>query len=399
MQPSPDAVRRVRAWVRGGLLLEAGTSWTPEPAVEPAADLLGAVRRHRVGELLATHADQLALPAGLAADLVADLPAARRAVMVQVLELARVRELLDGAGIRSLVIKGPALAVQSAGDLAARGAGDIDLLIDPGSVVAAHRVLCANGWRQRTGSEVEPGTWAWDHVLRSFNAFTYDGNGTAVDLHWRLDPTPDALPGFEAAWERRETVDVGGIAVPTLSPPDALAHTCLHAAKDSWRWLRSLVDIHRLARHDASWGGDAPEGLRRLEVEALALTRSCVGLPPNVPAEVLARLDRVHPAFLARASRAQERPVHAAIPFPGVESLRLMHYMVRASSTRRDLVHAVVGTALPVKAVVGVESRSGWTGVPVVLGHRLRRLGRRGLAWARREPGAGVVDSVIKVHR
>lgn len=395
---SPDAVRRVRSWVRGGLRLEAGRSWTSEPATEPVTDLLDAVRRHRVEELVGTHAAQLLVPDAVVDELAANRTGTRHALMVQVLEIARVQGLLDGAGIRSLVFKGPALAVQTTGDPAARGGGDIDLLIPPDQVVSAHRVLTSHGWVLRPGSEVEPGTWAWGHVLRSFNAFTYDGPAATIDLHWRLDPTLDALPDFETVWDRHEVVDVGGVAVPTLGRGDVLGHTSLHAAKDSFRWMRNLVDLHRLARDPRTWDRGT-EPLRRLEAEALAVTRFVVGLPPTVPADVLARLDVVPASVLNRAVRLQEGPVYAAVPFPGVESMRLMRYMVNASSTRRDLTHSLVSTALPVKAVVGINSRSGWTGVPLTLWHRLRRLRRRGVAWARREPGAGVVDSVVRTHR
>lgn len=400
MQPSPDAVRRVRAWVRGALRLEAGLSWTPETATEPVADLVDAVRRHRVEELVVAQAAGLAVPAALLDQLAVHRDATRHSLMVQVLEIARVRALLGDAGIRCLAFKGPALAVQTAGDPAARGVGDIDLLIPPEAVVGAHRVLTSHGWTLRPGSEVEPGTWAWEHVLRSFNAFTYDGPAATIDLHWRLDPTLDALPDFETAWGRHEVVDVGGVSVPTLGRSDVLAHASLHAAKDSFRWMRNLVDLHRLARDARTWERDLrTEPLRRLEVEALAVTRFVVGLPPTVPADVLARLDRVPGSTLTRAVRLQERPVYAAVPFPGVESMRLMRYMVNASSTRRDLAHSVVSTVLPVKAVVGIDSRSGWTGVPLTLWHRVRRLRRRSVAWARREPGAGVVDPLVRAPR
>lgn len=396
VHPSSAAVGRVRAWVRGGLRLEAGHSWTSETVTEADDDLLDAVRRHRVAEIIGAHAEALGVPSSVAAQ-VADLRAAgRRALMVQILETERVHKLFVEAGLGCLVIKGPALAVQSAGDPTARGAGDVDLLVSPDRVEEAHRLLSSHGWALRSGTEINPGTWAWKHVLGSFNAFTYDGPGSTIDLHWRLDPTLDALPTFAEVWERREVVDLGGILVPTLGRGDVFAHACLHTAKDSWRWMRSLVDVHRLAADPQTWERIAREPLRRLEVQTLAVTRSVVGLPPDVPAEVTARLDRVPASVLRRAAAAQERSVYATYPFPGVESMRLFRYMVVASSTSRDLRHSAVSTALPAKAVVGIESRTAWTGVPLTLVHRVRRVRRRGVAWARREPGAGVVEPIVR---
>jgi len=393
-------VRRVRSWVRGALRTEAGRSWTPEPVTEPVAELVEAVRRHRVADLVASQADALGLPAEVAEPISALRLTGRRALMVQILEIERLHTLFTGAGLRCLVIKGPALAVQTAGDPFARGSGDIDLVISPDDVVAALRLLEANGWRVRVGNEVEPGTWAWGHVMRSFNALTFDGLGSTVDLHWRLDPTLDALPTFAEVWERREEVDLGPVAVQTLAHRDLLAQTSLHTAKDYWRWLRSLVDVHRLAADPRTWERSfGTDPLRRLEVDTLAVTRFMVGLPPGVPVEVLARLDQVPASVLTRALAAQDRPVYAKYPFPGLESMRSLRYMLAASPTARDLRHAAVGTVLPVKSVVGINARTAWTGVPLSLWFRIRRLRRRSVAWARREPGAGVTDSLVRTPR
>ncbi|RNL79957.1 nucleotidyltransferase family protein [Nocardioides marmorisolisilvae] len=408
MHPSPAAVRRVRSWVRGSLRLEAGQEWAPEPAQvptpgapgEPAVELVEAVRRHRVAELLDAHVDALGLDPDVASGIAELRAVGRRGLMVQLLELERLHSAFGAAGLRSLAIKGPALAAQTTGDPSSRGSGDLDLVISPVDVEAACRVLEENGWRMRLGSEVSPGTWAWGHVMRSFNAFTFDGPGSTVDLHWRLDPTLHALPDFEEVWNRREAVDLGAVRVDTLCHADLLGSTSLHAAKDYWRWLRSLVDVHRIAADARTWERAFDQDpLRRLEVQTLAVTRFVVGLPANVPAEVLAELDRVPASVLTRALAAQERPVYATYPFPGVESMRALRYMLAASSTGQDRRHAVVATVLPVKTVVGIEAQSAWTGVPLTLWHRVRRLRRRSVAWARREPGARVVEPVIRTHR
>jgi hypothetical protein len=389
----------VRGWVRGALRLEDGLSWTPESGDESFEDLIEALRRHRVAELVGSQAAGLGVPEVLVSPIEAIRAASRRAMMLQVLETDRLQGLFAGAGIRCMAIKGPALAVQTTGDPAARGSGDVDLLIDLQDVETAHRLLLANGWRIRPGYQVEPGTWAWDHVLRAFNALTYDGPGSAVDLHWRLDPTFDALPTFAEAWERRVRVDLGGgVQVQTLCHADLLAHTSLHNAKDSWRWMRGLVDLHRLAADPRTWDRQG-QPLRKLELRSLAVTRSLVGLPPNVPQPVLDQLDRVRATVLHRAQVAQDRPVAAEYPFPGFESMRLLRYMIAASPSPRDLRHSAVATVLPVKAVIGVEAKSAWTGVPLTLWYRIRRLRRRSVAWVKREPGAGVVDPLVRTHR
>lgn len=394
------ALRRVRSWAQGALRLEAGRPWQPEPAPEQPDELLAAIARHRVTELIAGQAHGLGVPEDVRTSLERLRKASRRALMVQVLETERVAAVLQENGVASLVIKGPALAVQSAGDPGARGAGDIDLLIDRDQVEEAHEILLGHGWTPRAGNEVVPGTWAWRHVLNANNAFTYDGPGSTVDLHWRLDPTLDGLPDFAQVWARRATVTVDGIGFLTLGRGDVLAHTSLHAAKDSWRWMRNLVDVHRLARDPQTWEEAARIApLRRLEVDTLAVTRFVLGLPPAVPTAVLRRVDRVPGSVLVRARTALEQPAYPTYPLPGRESARQLRYLVAASGSPRDLAHSVVSTAIPLRAVVGIEASSAWTGVPLTLWHRLRRVGRRAAAWARREPGAGVVDAVVKVRR
>lgn len=372
----------------------------PEPADEPAEDLLEAIRRHRVAELLGSQAVGLELPVELLGPI-ADLRAVgRRALMVQVLETGRLQQVFDEAGIDSMVIKGPALAVQTTGDPAARGAGDIDLLVDPDRVTDAHELLLASGWSLRPGYDVKPGTWAWRHVMGAFNAFTYDGPGSAVDLHWRLDPTLDALPTFAEAWDRRVRVDLGGVKVDTLCHADLLAHTSLHTAKDTWRWMRSLVDVHRIVANPLTWDRSLDRApLRRLEISTLAVTRFVVGLPGGVPPEVLAQLDQVPASVLTRAVTAQDRPTTAENPFPGSESVRLLRYMLAASPTRRDLRHSAVSTVLPVKSVIGIESESAWTGVPRTLWARVRRLRLRSVAWAKRDTEQGATDPLVRTPR
>ena len=50
-------------------------------------------------------------------------------VEVLVGELVHALDALDRAGVRALAFKGLALAAQAYGDAAARGAGDLDLLV------------------------------------------------------------------------------------------------------------------------------------------------------------------------------------------------------------------------------------------------------------------------------
>ena len=310
VEPTRAATGCVRRWVRTALLAEAKgetrgediAEYAAEPAPASAAlqaeDLLAAVVRQRVVEVVHAHADVLDLPHGLA-DGIAQLRVARRELVpLQLLELARIRELFDGAGVPFLSVKGPVLAVQTTGDVGARGFGDLDVLVDPTSVGALVDLLGAHGWRSSVPLP-DQASWAWRRLLYTSNELTFYGASCSVDLHWRLDPTIDGLPAFDVLWDRRVSVEVGGVVVPTLAPGDALAHLCLNAARDEWRWVRSLVDIHRVARLENAW---KHQRMRGLAVAALIVTDALVGLPPDTPGWVRDRMARVPPRVRDRSA-------------------------------------------------------------------------------------------------
>ncbi len=380
------AVDRVRSLVRAAL----ADGRAPEVAPVSDEELVSAILRHRVAEVVLGAAVEAELATPVRQALRALALAARRDAAVQVLETGRISRLLTDAGLAHLCIKGPALAVQTTGSTSARGAGDIDLLVAPEAVPEAHRLLVGDGWVLQPANAVSPGTWAWRHVLRAFNELSYRGPRGALDLHWRLDPSPHGLPGFEEVWGRRVTVDLSGVRVATLGPQDALAHSCFNAAKDGHRWLRSLVDVHRLAALPAVWDRVGSGSLSRLERSSLAVTRAAIGLPAGVPTPMLRQIDSAA-MDVAGALRRQAEPTAAPFPFPGAESTRLMRHLLRAGGPR-DLGHALLATALPVLTVVGIEDRTAWTGVPRVMVGRARRGGRRTVAWTRRVPGAGVAE-------
>lgn len=360
----------LRTLVRGALAAEEGQPVGPgDLGGVDVAGLLAVVRRHRVAELLRTGAEPLALPAELVAGLDAWRALARPRLLLQAMETVRACALLEGHGIDVLAFKGQALAVLTTGDAGARGPGDVDLLVAPERVPDAHRALLAGGWELREDGRVEPDTWAWRHVSRWGNALTYAGRGADIDLHWRLDPSPGALPPFAVLHGRRAEVPLGGALLPTLSPYDALRHSASH--REGWVWLRTLVDLRRLARDPAVLEGE----LRPVALASLAIARATVGLPEDVPGPVHDRLDRVPQAVVERARGYHVAAVPASFGGGAGSALTFRHGLA-SRSTSADLRHAAMSLVLPAHAALPVRSRSAWTGVPWALALRLRTLVR-----------------------
>ncbi|WP_408896819.1 nucleotidyltransferase family protein [Nocardioides sp. R1-1] len=364
-----DALDLLRRLVSAALDAEEGRPVGPARLgeAEPRA-LLDVVRRHRVPELLGSRAGELGLPAEVTAVLDAMVEGDRQRRLVHALETVRVERLLDTAGIASLVFKGVPLAVLTTGSADARGAGDVDVLVRPADVASAHAVLTRAGWALHERGRVEPGMWAWRHVLRWGHSLTYLGPGVDVDLHWRLDAVPGAQPPAHALLARRTTVEVGGAPVPTLAPVDAFHHLAGH--REGWTWLRTLVDLRRLARDPAVFDRE----LTAPALTSLAAARASVGLPASVPPRVLAALDRVPDAALARVRVTHEGAVGA---FGGAGAVRELRHGLASSRGPRDLGQVVMSAVLPAHAALPVRSTTAWGGVPRALALRARRLAGR----------------------
>ncbi len=372
MTPALDLLGRLLDTALG---IEEGVA--PRPVggdlEQPVAttDLLEAVRRHRVPEVLHHHARVLGLADDVTRVLAALVEANRQRHLIQAFETARAWRLLDAAGIEAMVVKGIPLALLTTGAAHSRGAGDIDLLVRPADTVETHRRLTSAGWALDPCGRVEPEMWAWRHNLRWGRTLTYLGAGCDVDLHWRLDTMPRAHPDPSVLFGRAARVDVGGVDIPTLAPSDALRHLAGH--REGWTWLRTLVDLRRLARDPAVFDG-AQATLNEPALVSLALTRATIGLPATVPRHVHAALDGVPASSLIRARARHAQPTQA---WGGTSAAGEFRNGLAVTRSPQDLAHLAMGIVLPAHAALSVRSTSAWRGVPRALALRGRSLAHR----------------------
>ena len=257
------AVRALTAWVlQRERAIQAGSA--PPSATEVLRKqlaeihpqmLLQGIQRHRLESCLQADPALRALIPTLWVDLqhVSRLEAmAALALSSLTSEMAL---LFADAGIPLLVFKGIPLALQTTGSLIARGRGDCDLLVDPsqlGEAIAllqsAGLTLCRSKCAAAMGSDSRASRYCLlvSHEI-SFYRF-YGGRLQWIDLHWHVSAARGVLPGFKKLWQNRDAVMIGKANVWTLSRSDAMLHSCCNSAVDSWKSLRSLVDIERLGR-------------------------------------------------------------------------------------------------------------------------------------------------------
>jgi hypothetical protein len=139
------------------------------------------------------------------------------------LSAALVSHVAAECKIRVLLIKGPAATL--VGARPARPSLDVDILLLRSDLKALLNALEQRGWEARIPevSEAFP-----DHSTTLINP----GWPSDIDVHWRFPGFyEDESAVFERLWAARQSIELGGRTVWTLSHDDALLVTLLHALR------------------------------------------------------------------------------------------------------------------------------------------------------------------------
>ena len=329
----PEDRQRVRELAAGPLdwelLLRAAETQGVEPLVcwhlsESTPESVPGALRERLKARFALHARSNLLLAG---------------------ELVRILGRLEAAGIAALAYKGPVLAESLYGNLALREFSDLDILVEPQSVLRAQEALLAVGYR----ASLELSARQQAASLRSGCelGFVSREGAIVVELHWRIAPRHFcAEPPASELLARAPWASVG-VRVRTLAPEDLLLALSLHAAKHLWHGLGWICDISELLRAFPAldWAeveGRAQKlGLRRLLYLPLQLASELLGAP--VPAEVWARVAG-DMEVQAMAGEVLRRPLlEAAGPEWSVADHR---FLLRARERRGDRLRYLLRLAV-----------------------------------------------------
>lgn len=262
---------------------------------------------------------------------------------LRIRELGRVLSVLVAAGIPTIVLKGPALALTIYPDPALRVIGDLDLLVRREQVEQAMAALHSLGYGP---PEHEP-PYSLEYLARfgrHLQLQRRDRTGTLdLEVHWTLigELWAGAVTAIdvEGLWARAVPLQGEGWRARQLSPADTLLHLALHATLMhgfTELGLRIYVDVDRLVRHHAA-GQEAgafwaqvialarAQRLATLLYITLMLARDLLGTP--LPASVLAALrpGGVQQRMFAQALRADDI-LHQRRLFagPGKWLMRLM---------------------------------------------------------------------------
>jgi hypothetical protein len=168
-------------------------------------------------------------------------------VMLTARELMRILDCLDSLGIEVMPYKGLALAEMLYGDVAARQAGDIDLLIHARDLARIKDAVRELGYT----THLELSVHEEQAYLASGYECAFDGaSGTnLLEVQWALQPRFYAVDfDLEESFPRSIPVKVAGREMKTPSPEDLVLILSVHAAKHLWTKLIWLCDFTRLMR-------------------------------------------------------------------------------------------------------------------------------------------------------
>lgn len=286
--------------------------------------------------------------------LLETLQAAYRRAALQELQraaqLRRIRDALQGAGIRFLVLKGPVLAATVYPDRASRTMMDLDLLVDPEHRDRAIAILGDTGFhmpREFVGGRIEAGD----------APPLVDGapGGASIDLHTMLDSLPDERRALDVLWPTAQPVDAGhGLVLQAPGRAELFAHVVLHVSKHHRfdRELRSLLDVALLLRREPlDWDALLAEWDRRDIAKWIVLTARLAHILLGAPL----------PDALAARSTPDEALEIAAGQLWGPEKPDLPRRVTYAiGGGAPEPVHAhVEATTVPVPhGVEGVKARA-----------------------------------------
>jgi len=200
-------------------------------------------------------------------------------ILSKTTELVHILKGFDQRDIFALSFKGPVLGLLAYGDLCSRHVGDLDIMIPLESIEKADNFLRQEGYqRTHPGFTLTPRQHAvYQRNNYHFRYFCKE-RAIRVELHYRYGSNPALFPlKFDEAWERRQTVKLGGIDVATLSLEHTIQLICAHGAAHAWFrlfWLNDLAQL--LYRHQTiDWTkqmGQANRlGIRRVMAEGVVL--------------------------------------------------------------------------------------------------------------------------------
>lgn len=164
-------------------------------------------------------------------------------------EMERVSKLLMENQIRSLFLKGPAIAYDLYGDISLRTSKDLDILIPEADLAKAEKLLLQEGYeKEEVPTVLNEIKWRHHHI-----AYFHPKKKIQIEIHWRLHPRPMKEPTFDELWKRKRTSSLTKHPILFLGKEDLFLYLVAHGARHGWFRLRWLKDIDQIAKNKVDY--------------------------------------------------------------------------------------------------------------------------------------------------
>ena len=221
-------------------------------------------------------------------------------------ELARLLRLLNEAGVSVIPLKGVTLAESLHGDAALRVCHDLDILVPPGEVLRARRLILAQGYTSPFTEEFfvnhQFRTSADCSLLPQKQALPY-----LLEVQWTfLRHSSKDAEAMQDLWSQARPQDFFGVPAFGLTPEWEFLYLAGHAAYHKWHTLKWLADIHKLCVSASINWQQVGEKAERFELDSVVgpTLTACAVLfgtptPPNLSCRALPPGVHLFPTSLA----------------------------------------------------------------------------------------------------
>jgi hypothetical protein len=211
-------------------------------------------------------------------------------------ELLQVLSAFDLAGIPAMPFKGVVLGASAYGDMTARTAGDLDVLIYYRDLPPAMSILKDRGYEVMTKVREDGSPDAENYFEYHFERAA---DGMVLELRWRLELTQPRYKhnlGMDWVWNGRRTSRLGGAEVPNFDAVSQLLMLCMHGSKHAWSRLIWICDVAKVLESELELDWELARreakrvGLWRCLALGVLLARRVAGA--SVPSAVLRTFQR-----------------------------------------------------------------------------------------------------------
>lgn len=181
--------------------------------------------------------------------------------------LVEAARLLEAAGVRTLAVKGPTLALQAYGMLGLRPFNDLDLLVTKTDLQHTSAIL------QRLGYTLPLEEAFTSRPPQNQPALLFSRPGVILEAKTTLDKL-DASSGtmnLATYWPARAYCDVGRQRIATLGHDDLLFYLCIHGSIHGWSCLKWLVDLIAFKKTAVDWDAMLARAAEHTGLEAFLL--------------------------------------------------------------------------------------------------------------------------------